>query len=104
MVEQTWPELGGKQLRYADGTWELTGTVDVRGTGEMLAVEVRRVDDIRGGGADLRFVLENPAASLNPGNLGDHFDEIDRSGRIPAIVVKTVARRYRYSLQGIEHH
>lgn len=102
MVETCWPELGGKQLRFSDHTWELTGTVDVRGTGEMLGVEATQVDDVRHGKAILRFDLENQPASLNPGNLGGHFDELEREGDRYHLIVKKESRIYRYELQGIE--
>lgn len=41
MVESHWAELGGKEVRYRDRTWTLTGDVDVRNRGELLAVEAR---------------------------------------------------------------
>ncbi|MDX1748650.1 MAG: hypothetical protein R3324_22180 [Halobacteriales archaeon] len=103
MVETRWPELGGKHVRYHDRTWELTGMVDVRGTGDLLDVEATRVDDVRHGNAVLRFGLENPPASLNPGNLGDHFDELEREDDRYHLVVKKEARTYRYALHGIEY-
>ncbi len=103
MVETRWPELGGKQLRYAGHTWELTGRVDVRGTGEQLAVEATQVDDIRHAAATLRFGLQRPPASLNPGNLGDHFDRLERERDRYFLVVKKQPRTYRYELQGLVH-
>lgn len=103
MVETRWPELGGKQLRYIDHTWKLTGMVDVQGTGETLAVEATQVDDVRHGKAILRFGLENPPASLNPGDLGDHFDKLEQEDDRYQLVVKKEPRIYRYELQGIEH-
>ena len=103
MTEQEWPELGGKELRYDDHTWELTGTVDVRGTGEVLEAEARQSDDVRHRIATLRFNLQNPPTSLNPGNLGDHFDELDRRGDRHLLIVKKASRTYRYALESIEY-
>lgn len=103
MVESKWPELGGKEIRYADHTWKLTGVVDVQNTGELLEVEVVQVDDVRHGRASLRFSLESPPASLNPGDLGGHFDSLERDRDQYAIVVKKDRRVYRYRLQGMTH-
>jgi len=103
MVEQEWPELGGKQLRFDDHTWELSGVVDVRGTGEVVEAEARQVDDVKHERARLRFNLRDPPASLNPGNLEDHFDELRRDGDRYWLVVKKEARSYRYDLESIEY-
>lgn len=103
MVESQWPELGGKEVRYADHTWELTGVVDVQNTGERLEVQAVQVDDVRHGRASLRFGLDSPPASLNPGDLGGHFDRLERDRNQYAIVVKTDRRVYRYALQGMSY-
>ena len=103
MVESTWPELGGKELRYLDHGWELTGTVDVRRNGETLAVEARQTDDVRGRTGRLFFGLQDSAHSLNPGNLGEHFDHVDDAGGDPQIVVKKGRRTYRYDVQRLEY-
>ena len=103
MVEQEWPELGGKQVRFADHTWELSGTVDVRGTGEVIEAEAQQVDDVKRERARLRFNLREPPASLNPGNLGDHFDQLRRDGDRYWLVVKKETRTYRYDLESIEY-
>lgn len=103
MVETTWPEIAGKEIRYRDHTWELTGTVDVRDTGDVLAVEARQVDSVGHDTATLRFGIEDPPGSLNPGNLGDHFDRLEREGDRYHLVVEREARRYRYELHGLEY-
>lgn len=103
MVEDRWPELGGRTLRYADGTWELTGTVDVLGTGEQLEVEAKQVDDVRHSRAVLRFGLRDPPDSLNPGNLGGHFDRLEREGDRQLLVVEKERRTYRYELLGMAY-
>jgi len=58
MVETEWPKLGGTKLQYSDHTWELTGTVEIAETGDVLAVEAKQVDDVRGRKANLRFGLQ----------------------------------------------
>jgi hypothetical protein len=102
MVETHWPELRGETIRYADHTWELTGDVDVRGTGEVLAVAATQVDDVRHGGATLRFGLESPPASLNPGALAGAFDRLERDGERYRLVVGDDRRTYRYVLHGMQ--
>lgn len=103
MTETVWPELGGRQLQYGSDIWELSGTVDVRNTGEFLKVEAKQVDDVRGRRALLRFSLANPPASLNPGNLGEHFDSLEHDGARHRLVVKKDHRTYRYVLEGLEY-
>lgn len=103
MVEDTWEELAGKRLQYADRTWELTGSVDVRGTGERVELEAKEVNDVRHRRAALRFVTRTPSDSLNPGNLGEHFDRLERDGDVQTLVVKKGGRTYRYELRGLEY-
>ena len=102
MVESTWPELGGKELRYRDHTWELTGEVDVRDRGELLAVAARQADGVGHDRATLYFDIADPPDSLNPGNLGAYFDRIERTPDGTFLVVKKERRTYRYVLQRIE--
>ena len=102
MVETHWPELGGKTLRYGGHTLELTGNVDVRNTGELLAVSAKRISDVSQLHATLRFGCEEGAPSLNPGNLGEHFDRIERDRRSHYLVVKKEPRTYRYKLLGLD--
>ena len=99
MVEENWVDLEATELRYRDRTWELTGDVDVRASGEVLAVEARQTDDVRRGDATLYFGLQEGTHSLNPGNLGDHFDRLERVGDDHHLVVKNDGRTYRYELQ-----
>jgi hypothetical protein len=103
MVESNWAELGGKEVRYHDRTWALTGTVDVRERGELLAVEARQADDVRGRTATLYFGIEDAPDSLDPGSLGDHFDSLERTGSRRHLVVKTAGRTYRYDLQRLDY-
>lgn len=103
MADQTWPELGGTEVRYADETWELTGDVSVRGTGEVVEADARAIGDVKHRSAILRFNLRDPPASLNPGNLGDHFDRLIREGDRYHLEVKKEPRTYRYDLESIEY-
>lgn len=102
MVETIWPELGGKTLQYGGHTWELTGTVDVRNTGELVAADAKRITDVSRSRATLRFGCEEGSPSLNPGNLGEHFDRIERVRRTHHLVVKKDPKIYRYKLLGID--
>lgn len=98
-----WPELGGKRLRYRDRTWELTGDVDVRENGALLAAEATQSDDVRRGTATLYFALETPTDSLNPGDLGEHFDRLERTDTSQYLIIKKETRNYRYELERIEY-
>ncbi|QLG61141.1 hypothetical protein [Halorarum salinum] len=103
MVELHWPDLGGKQVRYLDDTWELTGDVDVRESGELVAVDAKQVDDVRHRSATLYFRLQNPPASLNPGNTGVHFNRLEREDDVQHLVVRNDRRTYRYELRRMKH-
>jgi len=103
MVETEWPEIGGKEVRYRDARWELTGAVDVQDDGALLAAAATRTDDNRHGRARLFFRVDDVPESLNPGNLGTHFDSLDRSGNRTALVVKAAGRTYRYPLHRLEY-
>lgn len=102
MVEAEWPNLDGTTVEYGDRTWELTGTVTVKNTGEVLGVEAKRVDDVSQPTATLRFSCEEGSPSLNPGNLGSHFERIERTRTAHYLVVETDQRTYRYELLGLE--
>lgn len=103
MVEATWPELGGKELRYRDHTWRLTGDVDVRDGGRLVAAEAERVDGVRHETATLHFGLRSPPDSLNPGNMRDHFDRLERTPDGQFLVVRTDPRTYRYELERLTY-
>lgn len=102
MVESHWEELRGEELRYNDRAWELTGDVEIRKSGELLAVDARQADDVRHRGATLYFGLENPTDSLNPGNLGDYSVRLERTEDDQYLVVTGETRTYRYELRRIE--
>lgn len=101
MVETRWPELDGSVIRYADRQWELTGEVSIPGTGEQIEAEATQVDDVRRGRAAFRFGLESPPASVNPGAMGDHFQELVRDGDRHILVVSNQSGTYRYELLGM---
>jgi hypothetical protein len=103
MVESHWPELGDAEVRYRDRTWTLTGDVDVRDGGELLAVTARQEGDVRRPTATLYFGLDGAPGSLNPGDLGEHFDSLERTERRQHLVVKTAGRTYRYELRRLEY-
>lgn len=102
MNETVWPELGGKQLQYSNRSWELTGTVTVEDDGRALAADARVEDGNSKDSGTLYFTLQNPPKSLNPGNLGGHFDRIERTKRDQYLVVETEGRTYRYRLSRLE--
>jgi hypothetical protein len=102
MPETTWPEIGGKELRYRDHTWKLTGEVDVREQGRVLAVEARQTDDVKHETAFLYFDVETED-SLNPGDLGEHFDRLERTADGQSLVVRKHDKTYRYKLHRLEY-
>ena len=101
MDESEWPELAGKEVRNAGQTWQLTGEVTIKDTGTLLEVAAFATGDVRHPTAGLRFGIETPPASLNPGDVGGHFDRLERDEDQYYLVVKTDPRVYRYELQGM---
>ena len=101
-MEAHWDTLRGREVSYSDRTWTLTGDVDVERDGSLLALEATRADDVRHETATLYFDLPESADSLNPGNLGDHFDRLERSGERQHLVVETPGRTYRYVLSRVD--
>ena len=97
-----WEDLRGRELRYRDQAWELTGEVEVREQGELLAVQARRSDDVAHDAATLYFDLDGSPDSINPGNLGEHFDSLERTADGVFLHVKKERRTYRYKLQRVE--
>ncbi|MGQ4555494.1 hypothetical protein [Halobellus sp. GM3] len=103
MVETHWDDLRNRELRYRDHTWKLTGDVDVSGNGDQLGVEAVQTDDVRRQTARLYFGLDGGSGSLNPGDLGTHFDRLEHSPQTQSLVVKKSGRAYRYELQRMEY-
>jgi hypothetical protein len=103
MAESEWSELGGKEVRFGDETWRLTGTVDVRDSGETLAVEATETTDVRRERGRLFFDLVDGPRSLNPGNLGAHFDRLEPSGGSVQLLVDKGDRTHRYRLERLTY-
>lgn len=103
MVETYWGLLDGAEVRYNDDTWELTGDVDVRKEGAVLAVDGRSKGDVRHQAATLFFGVDEAPDSLNPGNIAEHFDRLERTTSRQYLLVKTEGRRYRYELERMEY-
>jgi len=103
MGSDTWPELGGERLQYADRTWELGGEVSVLNDGDLLGVKATAVDDVRHRTVTLYFGIEEQPASLNPGDIGDHFDRLQSTATDHVIDVRTPGRTYRYDLERVAY-
>lgn len=103
MVETRWENLRDKRVVYLDGQWRLTGDVDVRNSGELLAIAAIRDNDVKGERATFYFGADDGPKSLNPGNLGVHFDRLERDGDGQYLLVKGAGRTYRYELQRLSY-
>lgn len=101
-MSEEWPELGGKEVRFQDRTWRLTGAVDVRRDGDLVVAHAREVDDVRGAAAELCFDALGDD-SLNPGVPGEHFDALDRTPDGVILRVKGPGAQYRYRLERVEY-
>lgn len=103
MVEAHWEGVRGEELRFSDDTWELTGDVDVRGSGELVHARAKQVDSVKHGEADLQFGVADAGGSLNPGGFDDVTARVERDGDRSYLVVERDPRTYRYELQSIEY-
>lgn len=103
MVELHWEDLEDANVRYSGQDWVLTGDLEVLGSGDLLAFRARQMDDVSKETALLYFGIENPPASLNPGDLGDHFDSLEEAGDNYQVVVKMDESTYRYELRRIKY-
>lgn len=102
MTEEHWSELEGREVEFHGDIWRLTGDVELLRTGDVLALDGRRVDDVQHESARLFFGAAGQD-SLNPGSPENHFDHIERDGEEHVLVVKTEGRTYRYELDRLEY-
>ncbi|WP_232685665.1 hypothetical protein [Halobacterium zhouii] len=103
MAQAHWDDLRGRELRYRGDTWELTGDLDIRRTGEVLAVAAKQVDESAQEKATLYFGVGSQSNSLNPGSSDANFDHFEWDGDRQVLVVDAPGRRYRYELDRIEY-
>lgn len=94
-----WDDLRSQKLRYGDAAWELTGQIEFREQGEIIAAVSRRADDIKRETATLVFVLEGSKDSPNPGNLDEQFVRLERTGADCVMVVSGDRDTFRYRLE-----
>jgi len=102
MVDAHWEDVRGKELRYGDHTWELTGDVEVLDTGKVIEARARRADGVRHEDATLRFGVDD-GESLNPGDLDEVFVHVERERDRHYLVVRKEPRVYRYELHSLEY-
>ncbi|MFU8868116.1 hypothetical protein [Natronococcus sp.] len=103
MVEAHLPELDGEQIRYNDDTWEFTGAIDVKQNGNRIHAAAKKPDRVRGNTGTLNFTLDDPPASLNPGNLGDLRCELEQEAAGPVLVVDRNHTADRYTLDSLSY-
>ena len=103
MVEVAVPALDGERLRYNDDTWELTGTVVVKQNGELIQAEATQPNRVRGSAGWLKFSLDTPPASLNPGNLTEFSCELTEGDDGYVLEIGRDQRADRYRLTKLRY-
>lgn len=93
----------GKTIKIPNRIWEITGKVVGKESGGLVGVEAIQFHDVRHRRATLYFTLQIPNDSLNPENLGEHFDRIEQSRSNYFLIVKKGTKTYRYILQRLEY-
>lgn len=102
-METHWDNIHGREVTYHDQRWELTGDVDVINSGDVIALEARQRDDVKGERARIYCTVESGSKSINPGAMGDHFDSVLPDGPEQVVRIKTHGRTYRYELARLEY-
>lgn len=103
MVETHKPELEGRQLQYRGDAWELTGTVEIKRNGELIAVEARKTNRVRGETGQLSFTLADGTSSINPGNPDDFEAEIEPRNAGYTLVATRDHTTDRYELSSMQY-
>lgn len=98
MVEVDVPAIAGEQLRYNNNTWKLTGTIAIERNGELIQAKAKKTERVRGSAGWLKFVLDSPPASLNPGNLAEFESELIEEGNDHFLLITRNDRTDRYLL------
>jgi len=97
------PDLEGQRLRYNDDTWELVGTLDVKQNGKLIQAHARKPERVRGSSGRLKFVLDTPPASLNPGNMAAFDCELTESEEGYGLTITRDGRVDRYRLEKLTY-
>lgn len=103
MVEIEKPELEGEKVRYGGDTWELTGQLDVKRNGEAIDAEARKTDRVRGDTGTFSFDLQDPPASINPGNPGNFTAELESGDGDQHLVARRDHTTNRYTLKNLRY-
>lgn len=103
MVEAHLPELEGEQVRFNDDTWEFTGTIDVKQNGNRIHAAARKPERVRGNTGTLNFTLDDPPASLNPGNLGNLRCELQQAANGAVLLVDRTHTADSYTLNSLSY-
>lgn len=103
MADVTIPQLEGERVRYNDDTWELTGKISFQQNGSVIEAAARKPDRVRGSRGQLRFKLQNPPASINPGNPGEFDIDLTRDGRSTSLVLTRPSGSNRYSIVSLRY-
>lgn len=103
MVETRVPELEGEEFRYSGDTWALTGDLDVKRNGDVIDASARETDRVRHNAATMRFSLQDPPASLNPGDLGEFEAQLDRPDGQYTLTIRRNHATNHYRLESMNY-
>ncbi len=103
MVETQFNQLTGARIRYNDDTWELTGDITIKQNGAVLEAEAHKPDRVRKSRGILRFQLQNPPASINPGNPGEFDIDIETTGGETILVLERSHASDRYAVKSLRY-
>lgn len=103
MPETHIKDLEGERVRYGGDTWELTGALDVKRDGATLHARAKQVERVRRSRGTLTYHLQNPPASLNPGNLGEFDVEPERRDDGQYLLVRRPNGTSEYKLDSMSY-
>lgn len=103
MVEARVPDLEGTEIRYSGDMWALTGDLDVKQNGSVIDASARKTNRVRKSEATMRFSLQEPPASLNPGNLGDFDAQLERADGQYTLAIRRNNGTDHYRLENMNY-
>lgn len=103
MAEAHIAQLKDEQIRYNDDTWAFTGDISFKQNGSVIEARVRKPDRVRGSRGTMRFQLQNPPASINPGNLGEFDVDLTRDGTKAVLELSRPSTSDRYTVSNLRY-
>lgn len=104
MVEIHITQLEDERIRYNGDTWAFTGDINVKQNGAVIEARATKPDRVRRSKGTMRFQLQNPPASLNPGNPGEFDVKLGLEGNDTVLELIRPHANDRYVLKSVSYN